>query len=555
MKRDIHKLSDKEYDLLVIGSGIYGAALAWDAILRGLSVALIDQNDFGGATSANSLKVIHGGLRYLQQLDIKRMRESIQERTNYMKMAPHLVHPLPCVMPTYGHTMKSKEVMFFGLLANDIISFDRNRLDDPEKTIPMGKVISKSQCMDLLPGIDSARVTGAALWTDAQVYNSERFVLSFVLSAYQRGAQAANYIKVTDFLKKGNRIYGVKALDLLSNTSLEIRAKMVINTTGGWVDTVLGELGRPFQRFPLSTALNLVINRRILPETAAGITAQYQYQRDGRMFSGSHVLFMTPWRHLTIVGTYHQPYDGHPDSMKVTEKDIHSFLKEINSAYPGEVIGRDEVSFYYKGFLPMKGIHPKSGEVILTKHYHVHDHQVEDNLEGLITVVGVKYTTARDVAQKTIDFVFRKMGRKPPPCSTHKTILAGGEIGPFNEFLSDAENRYSHLPGSVMRHLVYSFGSMVPDVLKCADENPEFTKTVPGSSEVLMAEVVHTVREEMALKLSDVILRRTDLGSGGHPGKNTLEACARIMSKELGWNSARTKTEMAEVEEIYKPVV
>jgi glycerol-3-phosphate dehydrogenase len=148
MKRNIDSLSNTEYDLLVIGSGIYGAVLAWDGVLRGLRVALIDKADFGGATSANSLKIVHGGLRYLQQLDFRRMRESIRERTNYMEIAPHLVHPLSCVMPTYGHTMKGREVMFFGLMLNDIISMDRNRLKDPEKIIPMGRVISKRSCLD-----------------------------------------------------------------------------------------------------------------------------------------------------------------------------------------------------------------------------------------------------------------------------------------------------------------------------------------------------------------------------------------------------------------------
>ncbi len=556
MKRNTDGFSNTEFDLLVIGSGIYGAVLAWDAVLRGLKVAIIDKGDFGGATSANSLKIVHGGLRYLQQLDFKRMRESIRERTNFMRIAPHLVHPISCVMPTYGHTMKGKEVMFFGLLLNDIVSFDRNRLNDPEKTIPMGRVISKRRCLDILPGIDPSGVTGGALWTDAQVYNSERFVLSFILSACEKGAQAGNYIKVTDFLRMGNAIQGVKALDILSDTPLEIRAKMVVNTTGGWVDEVLNKTGPESRRIQLSTALNLIINRQLLSEFAAGVTAQYRYQRDkDNIYEGRHVLFMTPWRHVTLIGTYHQPYQGHPDDMRVTEEDIQSFLQEVNSAYPGGSIHRDEVSFFYKGFLPMEGINSKSGEVTLTKHYHIYDHQQEDGLEGLISVVGVKFTTARDVAEKTLDFVFRRLGRKPPPCSTQSISLVGGEIEHFTLFLSEAlDGKTHHSSQSVMRHLAFSYGTNYPKILKYGEDNSDYNQTIPGSSEVLLAEVIHAVREEMAVKLSDVILRRTDLGSSGHPGQKALKICAEVMSRELGWNRSRLKTEMDEVEEIYKPV-
>jgi glycerol-3-phosphate dehydrogenase len=555
MKRNIDSLSNTEYDLLVIGSGIYGAVLAWDGVLRGLRVALIDKADFGGATSANSLKIVHGGLRYLQQLDFRRMRESIRERTNYMEIAPHLVHPLSCVMPTYGHTMKGREVMFFGLMLNDIISMDRNRLKDPEKIIPMGRVISKRSCLDIVPGIDSSKVTGGAVWTDAQVYNSERFVLSFILSACEKGAQTANYVKVTGLLRKENEVHGVQVLDMLTDTPFEIRAKMVVNTTGGWIDHVLHQADPESRRFQLSTALNLVINRRILSGYAAGITGQYQYKRDqDKIYQGKHVLFMTPWRHVTLIGTYHQPYHGHPDDMKVTEEDIQSFLREVNSAYPGGTIQRNEVSFYYKGFLPMKGIHPRTGEVMLTKHYRIHDHQTENGLKGMISVIGVKFTTARDVAEKTLDFIFRKMGKKPPPCSTQHTRLTGGEIENFTQFVTEAEEHNRHtLPQSVLRHLVYSYGSNYPRILHYGAENSDYLMTLPGSSEVLLAEVIHAIRDEMAVKLSDVILRRTDLGSSAHPGSNTLKACAEVMAKEVGWNPSRMKTEIEETEEIYRP--
>lgn len=555
MKRDLHKLADAEYDVVIVGSGIYGAAIAWDATLRGLSVALIDRGDFGSATSSNSLKIIHGGLRYLQQLDFKRIRESVRERMVFMRIAPHLVHPLSCVMPIYGHGIKGKEVMFMGMLVNDIISFDRNRLDDPGKTIPMGKIISKKECLQLVPGIDGRGVTGGALWTDAQVYNSERFALSFVLSATQRGAVAANYVECRGLLVNGNRVVGVKAVDAFTGGHLEIRGRVVVNTSGGWVDHVLNGIDGASKRVKLSTAMNLVINRRVLPEIAVGITSPFMHVRnDGRIYQGSRVLFMAPWRDFTLLGTYHLPYEGDPDDLRVTEEEIRAFLDEVNSGYPKDPIRREEVSFFHKGFLPMNGVYRKTGEVRLTKHHHLHDHLREDRIDGLISVVGVKYTTARDVAENAVNMVFKKLGKKPPRCRSHKTRLVGGGIEQFNDYLSEAMAKNSKKLGEeVVRHLVYSYGSDYGCILKYGEKSPDRLKTVPDSSEVLVAEVLHAVQEEMALKLSDVIFRRTDLGSGGHPGEVALEACAGIMAEELSWDDSRAKRELDEVRAVYVP--
>ena len=216
MKRDIEKLSETEYDVVIIGAGIYGACAAWEAASRGLKAALIDKGDFGSATSANSLKIIHGSLRYLQDLDFKRMRESSNERRVLMKIAPHLVHPMPVVMPTYGHGAKGKEIMKLALLVNDIITFDKNKGNSPEKHIPRGKIISKNECIEILPDIDKKGLTGAALWYDAQMHNSERLTLAFVQSAANAGADVANYVEADRFVMDGNKVTGVKAIDNLT---------------------------------------------------------------------------------------------------------------------------------------------------------------------------------------------------------------------------------------------------------------------------------------------------------------------------------------------------
>ena len=548
-------MSGQDFDVLIIGAGIYGAAAAWDAVSRGLSVALIDKGDFGGATSSNSLKIIHGGLRYLQSLDVDRMRESIRERRNLMAIAPHQVHPLRCILPTSGFLMNGKPVMRLGLLMNDIIGFDRNRIQDPQKRIPAGKVVSKETCMGMIPGLDGRKVTGGALWTDGQVYSTERFLLDFVISAERAGAVCANYVEASDFLKDKNGIRGVVAKDGLTGKTFGIQSKMVLNAAGGWVDCLLEKGVSSRKRVNLSTAMNLVIGRDILPDCAVGLTSRFTFRReDGRDYHGKRVLFMTPWRRFTLAGTFHRPYRGQPDDLLVSETEIRSCLDDINGAYPGTPIRREDVTFFYKGFLPMDGVNPKTGEVRLTRHYRIHDHEKEDGIRGLISVVGVKYTTARDVAQRAVDMVAAKLKKKTGQSISRKTPIAGGDIEWFGTFLSEASRTdTSGLSSVVVRHLVYQYGSEYKRILDYAVKHPIWKKVMPGSQEVIAAEVIHAVREEAAVTLSDVIRRRTDLGAAGDPGDDCLKACAALMARELGWDEKREHKEIQNTKSAYVP--
>lgn len=552
MQRMCKDLQDREFDVLIVGGGIYGAGAAWSAALRGLTVAVIDKGDFGGATTSNSLKTVHGGLRYLQQLDIKRMRESIRERRNLMALAPHLIHPLACVMPTYGHGMKGKEVMFCGLLMNDIISFDRNRLGDPEKKIPRGRVISKKACLSLIPGIPRQGVTGGAFWTDAQMVSSERLCLAFIQSAVNQGAVAVNYVEAAELLRKGDRILGSRARDVMTNEAFEIRAKMVVNAAGGWIDRVL-DFGKP--RIQLSTAMNLLVNRQVLPECAAGIYAPFENRLpDGSSYRGRHVLFMAPWRGFTIVGTFHRPYSGDPDALRVTEQEVEACLREVNAAYSEDPIRREEITYFHKGFLPMDGIHRKTGEVLLTKKYSIIDHAAEDGLEGLVSVIGVKYTTARDVAEKVISLVSKKLNRPARAGTAGLEALAGGKISLYDDFLSKAVSwDAGRAKAETIEHLVAHYGSDYKRILAYGEDQPDLLEPLPGARNVIRAEILHAVKEEMAVKLSDAVLRRTSLGSAGHPGKEALNASARIMAEALGWSAKRKAEEIMEMDSKYKP--
>jgi glycerol-3-phosphate dehydrogenase len=549
MKRDPEQLASRVYDLLVIGGGITGACIAWDAALRGLSVALVDKGDFGHATSANSLKTIHGGLRYLQDANLSLVRRMIQERKTWMRIAPHLVHPLPCVMPTYKRPTRSRAALAAALTINDLIGFDRNLLMDSQKRLPNGRTVSRSECLEMLPGAVSDDITGGAVWYDAQMHNSERLLLSFLLSAARAGAKVANYVEVTGFLRSSQGVRGVKAKDLLTGQELEIRAELVINSAGAWVDSVLSLLNPDLKpRFCLSTAMDLV-TRQILPKHAIGISSQYALRTTtGDLAQYSRLLFIVPWRGYSLIGTIHSPCAGQPGDPQVTEENIETFLDEINTAYPGAALTRQDVYHVHWGFLPMDNRDDQPDVVKLVRQDQLHDHEREEGIEGLITVVSVKYTTARHVAQAAVDLAVQKLRRRSSECRTHVVPIYGGQIEQFDDFMIQTlESRPPELAPAVMKHLLYNYGSDYLQVLRHLEEEPEWCQTISPGSSVLRAEVIHAIRHEMAQKLIDVVQRRTDLGAAGLPDEASLHACADLMGPELGWDQARKERELEEV--------
>jgi len=556
MKRNLEQLSAKAYDLVIIGGGIYGAWAAWDAALRGLSVALVEQGDFAGATSANSLKIIHGGLRYLQHADIKRMRESIHERMVLMRVAPHLVHPLPCIMPTYGHGLKGKEVMAIALFLNDLVGFDRNGLQDPQKRMPAGRVISREQTLKILPGIDENGLTGGAIWYDCQIHNSERLLLSLLHGAAEHGAALANYTPAIGFLKEGNKIYGVQVEDKLNGKRYDLRARMVLNTAGPWTNAVLGRVGGPAasSRFQFSKAMNLVVNRKLIDRYGAGVPSKYEFKdEDAVLNKGSRLLFMTPWRKYTLIGTTHVPYHGDPGEFAITEKDVREFLDEFNQAYPALGLKRKDVTFFYGGMLPMDPGSDKNGHVTLTKHYRLIDHAKKDGISGLVTVLGVKYTTARDVAEKSVDLVVEKL-RHRARGETETEPVPGGNIARFGEFLhEEIAKRPWGLDAEVVGHMVYNYGTRYPQVLNVIDEEIALRERLDPAQEVLAAEVVYSIREEMAQTLADVVRRRTELGAAGCPPAEVLAKTARLMARELGWDEQKICEEIETTLALYRP--
>lgn len=473
LTRDLGLLASREHDLLVVGGGIHGVAAAWDAAQRGLAVGLIEAEDFGAGVSWNSLKTIHGGLRHLQRLDLPRVRESVRERRALLRIAPALVKPLPFLVPTYGHGRKGREAFLAGLCLNNFLSFDRNEGLPPEQRIPRGRMLSRGAVLERVPGINAQGLSGGALWTDAQVTSSERLALAFLHMAAAAGAVAANHVEATGFLRSGSRVVGVQARDAETGDVMEVRARIVLNAAGPAVDDLLARGGIARPRAPLLRAVNLVLARPLVKGQALGAALEGRF------------LFLVPWRDRSIVGTGYAPAEA-SDGLATR------FLEDARRAYPWAGLTEADVTVVHQGLVPGRG-----GEDLRTRPRLI-DHETEDRVPGLVSAQGVKYTTARGVAEKAIDLVFRRLARPGPPCRTAEILL---------------------------------------DARPLAGSLEERTR--------------QAVREEMARTLADAVRRRLDLGTAGPPSEADVDVVVRAMAAELGWSGNRARAERQALAKTY----
>lgn len=539
----------REYDLVIVGGGIFGACAAWDASQRGLSVALVERGDFCNATSANHFKLVHGGIRYLQHGDLYRIRESSRDRNALLRIAPHLVQPLPIVVPTYGHGLQGKGFLASGFLLYDLLVFDRNRgLRDPQQRIPPGHFISKEECLRLFPGLDQKRLTGAAVFWDGQMYNPPRLVLSFLKSAVHAGAQVANYVEARGFLHSENRVLGIMAKDTLTGEEFQVRAKVVLNAAGPWAEGLLNthlSLRLPYG-LTYSRDACFVVAGRLTGDYALAVQARTS-DPDAIMSRGHRHIFIAPWRNYTLIGVWHMVYRGDPDTFTVTEEDLLGFLGEVNSAYRCLNLSLQDVTGWNAGLVLFGENKPGATDLSFGKRSQLIDHTTSSKVDGLITLIGVRATTSRGVAERAVDLVFKKLGREGPKSMTAVTPIYGGRIECFEDFIKKIiKESPPGLSPEMMRALGHNYGSEYQEVLKSTGENPAWVGTVDGS-QVLKAEIVHAVRDEMACKLSDVVFRRTDLATGEYPGEAAIRMCAELMAPELGWNTERVQRELGEV--------
>lgn len=524
---------EKHYDLIIIGGGIHGATMAWEAISRGLSVLLLEKNDFGSATSANSLKIIHGGIRYLQDLDFSRMRQSINERRAFLRIAPHLVSPLACVMPTYRDLSKSKLALWTGMKIYDAIACDRNRAVDPQRHIKAGEIITLDELERVMPGLRNADMTGGARWYDAQVYNSERLVLAFIMSARQRGADVCNYVEVKTPVIEHDRVRGVLATDRRTGKDIEVSADAVINCAGPWVsqDLQYKQYCYPSQRGEFAKAVNIIVRRRIA-DCAVGIKFNVQTEAG----QSNRLMFITPWRDGTLIGTWYFSGSFGPDDLNLSDEELASCIAQVNSACPALDLALEDIANLHIGLLPMESI-DQHGEPALQKKNTICHARDNGGVSGLFWIQGVKYTTARCVAEETVDRAAEYLGKAVTPSRTSETPLYGGDIVDISAYTRQAQGLYKDiLSEREVERLIKNYGTNLDKIATYADDLQELGEQVPGTVGVLKAEISFVLDNEMVSTLSDLLLRRTDIGSFELPKKETIDYCADLMATRLGWS-------------------
>lgn len=475
MKRDLGALAARRFDVLVVGGGIYGAACAWDAAQRGLAVALVETGDFASGTTWNSLKTIHGGLRYLQALDLARMRASIRERRTLLRLAPELVRPLPFVVPTYGHGLHGLEALFLGLLINDFVAHDRNRGLPASHHLPPGRMLTRRELFDLFPNLPSVRVSGGALWYDAQVSSEARLVLAYLHAAAEAGALPINYCEALEILRdEGGQVRGARVRDVEAGQVFDVRAAALLNCAGPALATLIERAGLPDPGVKLLRAFNLVLDRPGLGAHALG------------MRSGGRYLFAVPWQGRAVMGTAYEPAGWEGPGPE-------GFLHECALAFPWLGLRPEHVCLVHAGLVPGSG-----GASGLASRPLLIDHAAE-GLPGAVSVMGVKLTTARGVAEAAVDIVAARSGRTLAPCRTADTPLARAR----------------------------ALGGTLEQAVGVA------------------------VDEEQTLHLTDLVLRRLHLGSAGPTPDVDLHGAARALAARLHWGPERAAQELDTLRAFY----
>lgn len=543
MRANVQALSSREFDVVIVGAGIHGAAAAWTAARIGLRAALIDAGDFGGATSAASLKVIHGGLRYLQHADFGRMRESIRARRRFLRLAPHLVRPQAFLMPTRGHGVRGRAAFHVALAANDLVSFDRNRGVDIQRRLPGGRLLSGDEARRVLAGIASDEITGGAVWYDAVAENTERLTFGFVRRAAEAGAIAANYVAAQAVRAAGGAVAGVTARDAESGETIEIRARAVLNAAGPWMEA--GWTGRErAPDFPLVGAWNIIVARQWFGPYGVALEGVHEHRdADAVVQRGKRNLFFVPWRGGTMIGTVYEPLAGEPGDYRPSPQAIDAFLAEINAVYPPAKLKRADIAFIHAGVQPGPPGRP-GASVEPDKHSEVLDASHRGGPRGMFEIKGVKYTTGLTVGERAALDVAAFLGRHVEP--PRDQPLPGGDrlVGP-DELRSAAAELRLNVPGAALGRMAAQYGSEAHDILRLATEDAG--SVLPGSGGALAAEIRHAVRQEYAVRLTDALLRRTDLGTFSRPPDPVTHSAGAIMGKELGWGGDRLGAEIASV--------
>ena len=509
-QENLERLAQEEFDLLIIGGGITGVAVARDAALRGFRTALVEKNDFGSGTSSRSSRLIHGGIRYLEYYQFKLVFEACGERCTMRTVAPRLVRPLPFLYPLYRGQKPAPWTLRAGLVLYDALGLFRN--------VQRHRWLRPPEVKRREPLVAGRGLLGAARFYDAQV-DDARLTLMTAKAAHFHGAVLANHARVAGLMSAGGRVVGAQVVDEINGQEIEVRARVIVNAAGVWVDGVRQLSKHPSRPMTRPTkGIHLVIPRARLASQHAVV---FDSPRDGR-----HV-FLIPWDDFALIGTTDTDYDGDLDNPAANQEDVEYLLEAVQHAFPGAQIKHDDIISTFAGLRPL--IFSTGGTYTLSR-----EHEIVESPPGLITVAGGKLTTHRLMGKQLTDRVEKKLAREfgiypKAECRT-KDLLAGAQIervpvGNVNERVS--------------KHLVGTYGGDARWILAYAEENPDLGEHIVPELPYLMAEALYAVQHEMALTLCDVLIRRTHvIYETPDGGLKRARAVAELMAPRLGWNEA-----------------
>ena len=519
---DLERVQTQTFDLVVIGGGVVGAGTALDAATRGLSVALIEQRDWAAGTSSRSSKLIHGGLRYLEQLDFGLVREALAEQTLMLeRLCPHLVRPVPFLYPLTHHVWE-RAYIGSGTLLYDVLAGRR--------ALPRHRHLTRRGVLTRFPGLRGDRMVGGIQYWDAQV-DDARHTLTIVRSARVHGAATLSSVRAEDFMMSGARVSGVRARCLETGQQLEIDARQVVNATGVWTDSVQAHAGRGRVHVRASKGIHLVVPRDRIHGDAGLI-----------LRTEKSVLFVIPWDSHWIIGTTDTDWNldlAHPAASR---SDIDYLLQRVNAVL-AQPLRHEDIEGVYAGLRPLL-----QGESDATSQLS-REHAVSQSVSGLITVAGGKYTTYRVMAKDVVDVAARGLEQKVPESCTESIPLVGaaGFRAHWNRREALAEESGLHV--NVIEHLLHRYGARTHELLELIRENPPLGEPLEGAPTYLAAEIHYAVSHEGALHLDDVLTRRTRISIETFDrGVVAARPTARWMAAILGWDEATLAGEIEHYE-------
>ena len=533
----LSQLRSQQFDLIVIGGGINGAATARDAALRGLKTLLIDQGDFGGAVGWSS-RLIHGGLRYLEYFEFGLVRESLRERELLLRNASHLVQPLQMTIPIYRGNKRGPQLVQLGMLLYDVLSFDR--------TVPGHRMLRPAPFGQLYRGVRRDRLSGAAQYFDAQAAHAEQLCLENVLSAQAAGATVLNYTAATRLSQpsQGGLVESLTLENLRTGETVELdsRNAILVNTAGPWVDKVLERGWQNGQSKPLSPRrwIGGTKGSHIIVDPFPGAPTDgalyVEAETDGRPY------FIIPWLGKYLIGTTDLRTTQDPGDLKASDEEIDYLLAETNRVLPQAQLRRQDVRFTYAGMRPLPYAEGKKTSSITRSHIVV-DHGQADGggIANLLSLVGGKLTTYRQVGEELTDAAYQKLKRPAPACATGDRPLPGADgltPGALTQAVAQyrSPDRTYPIPLATLQHLFNTYGMRAWDVLKLTDDAPELAQPLQVELPDIRAQVVYAVQTELAQTLVDIGFRRLLTAHRANYGRDALAPMVETLQQHCGWS-------------------